>query len=117
MPKEKKNPKYRHENQHWSKFCTMRKCDEETVFCHLGYPGHYAYWIQSDSYKVEENRKLYKVIQLIAHAHFVEDKDAGRHCECREGSHYIDEKYTKTIVVLDNDKRKLPGHVRDLLED
>lgn len=121
----RKLQKYTHERQKWYKTCTKKNCEDKYVLCSQGYPGHYVHWLDASKWKIVQDetkgegepktRKLYRVVQIVAHAHFVVDKDIGRHCECRDQEKWIDEKHTELIRVIKGG-RKLPGHVRDLLE-
>lgn len=115
--KKKKPSKYDVKNQIWFTYCTStRKCEKKIVKClECGYPGHKTYWLNVTKHSYNEYNELcFQVDILIAHAHFVADKDAGRHVEHKVAETTIPEKYCEQIYVLK--KRKLPKHVRDMLD-
>ena len=108
--------RYNVNRQKWHKFCTMDNCKKKYIRCNkCGYPGHKAFWLDTSKPKIVGDNIFFDVIVLIAHAHFVNDKDVGRHVTHVIGHKKILEKFcVKTYMIK---PRKLPRHVLDMLND
>ena len=114
--KKSSKSKYAVENQKWFSYCTKKNCQQKTVKCKVcGYPGHKTEWLNTTVKTYNKDNELcFGVNVLVAHAHFVADKDAGRHVEHKVAESIIEEKYCEKIHVLK--RRKLPQHVKDMLD-
>ena len=114
----KKPSKYSVYNQTWFDFCTMpvSKCKQKRVICkECGKYGHITYWLDVTQHSYNDYNELcFNVIILVAHAHYVLDKDIVRHVIHKVAETTIPEKYCTRIYVLK--KRKLPKHVIDMLD-
>ena len=110
MSKLKQISRYDPEQQEWLEFCTFPNCKETTVACpKCNHRGHVREWVNITR-RVGE---MVGVDIMIAHAHFVKDKDVGRHVTHKVGETMIDEKFLEKRYILN--RRKLPQHVIDEL--
>lgn len=58
-----------------------------------------------------DGQTFYGVMVKVAHAHFVVDKDRGRHVRCHSHDTWIHESKTKLIRTIDG--RHLPDFIKD----
>lgn len=118
--KDRKYDKYAVENQKWINYCIKSNCTKATILCKsCGYNGHKVEWLDSGtvlpaSEKFPDDGLCFRVHVFIAHAHFVEDQDRGRHVMHKIKETSIPIKFCTKIWVLK--KRKLPNHVREILD-
>jgi len=112
--------KYAVENQKWLKKDSYPKCTEPVFECkhkNCHKLGHKTLWIHKPIQTKIINDKLHYLADvIIKHAHFIENKDTGRHVEHYTGvSIWLDEDKTyKTIMVK---KRVVPDYVNNITYD
>jgi len=112
----KKPSRYSHDKQDWNDRDIFFDCKETMEKCPLGYPGHRTYWLKTPyNTKCEvvgsEIHTFFEVVIRINHAHFVRNRDTGRHVDDVIGTTWIDEKYT--VVTRRLDYAHLPDWIRE----
>jgi hypothetical protein len=101
-----KPKRYDHEKQDWRAFDMMPECKEQVVNCPKGYPGHKVYWLNVKNWRRDNTDTYYEVVIRINHAHFVANRDTGRHVDDEVGRMWVNEKYT--VVSRRLDYAKMP---------
>ena len=118
----RKDRRYRNDRQHWYSICQNDSCKEKPIKCRAivddgticNRNGHKVIWIDKLRKKRENGSIFWGVDVLIAHAHYIQNRDTGRHVCHKSHEDWIDEKFTKLVRTIDG--RHLPDHVRDELE-
>jgi hypothetical protein len=103
-----KPTRYLHEKQDWNlnMMDTLPNCEEDVVQCPKGYPGHKVYWLNVKNWKHDDTGYYYEVVVKISHAHFVRNRDTGRHVGETVGSLWVHER--NTVVSRRLDFAKMP---------
>lgn len=115
-----KSDKYAVENQKWFDYCTDKSCDEKTIRCEVcGHNGHKTEWLDTTKVFTDETNYpdegiCFGVNIFIAHAHFVANRDTGRHVTHKIDERSVPKKYCHLSYTLK--KRKLPDHVRKIID-
>lgn len=104
--------KYLPSEQRWLPQCSKDNCSEQYVICKNCHNfGHFVFWIDNSRVKVVNGQTFYGVMVKVAHAHFVMDKDRGRHVRCHSHDTWIHESRTKLIRTIDG--RHLPDFIKE----
>jgi hypothetical protein len=103
--------RYDHQKQDWNAWDIFPNCRVAVVKCPLGYLGHKVYWLNTAVSKWEYGRKYFQVVVRINHAHFVRNRDTGRHVDDVVGHIWVDEKYT--IISRRLDYARMPEWLKE----
>ena len=107
----KKPSRYDHDKQDWLPYDIFPNCKEQQVICPLGYPGHMSHWLNTANWRRDDTGLYFERQIRIIHAHFVSNRDTGRHVGELIDKKWVHEKYT--VVTRRLDYSKMPEWLKD----